>query len=923
MKRVHPSFFLAIFLSTFVILTACSEKTENIPPFLEVGSKAVSFSNTSSSRDITVKCHTDDWTATVSGGAASWLRATPQNGLLHISADENSNLSVRTGEIKVTAGNLSETITVEQLGKEPAILLSPESFSLSADGGNIELEVTSNIEYEIIIPDEAVWIKTKPSARSGEMVTKGFAFEVEWNRQPSDRQTEITIRQKGGPLEKKVVIHQKARGGYEGISENDIKDDIKIAISRATASSFQPGGEIEKSFDGNYATIYHSSWNNSGEHYFPITLEYFFENEESIDYLIYHPRQQGYNGHFKMVEIWVATEEKPAYEKVKEHDFKGSANAAKVAFDKPLVKPKSVKLIIRSGHGDGQGFAACAEMEFYRKNPDNFDPLTLFTDLTCTKLKAGITAEDIAKVSNNLYRNIAFYLFNDNYPKEFRIQQYKAWPHPDDWARRNKTSTLSLLDNPTGISVAEGEELIVFVGKTGGYSLNLKIQNLDKPEGDGYNNASFYNLSPGINKLKARNKGLIYLFYHTPDYLTAPPVTIHFATGKVNGYFDAQKHTAADWRRLLDAAVDDYFDLLGEHAHLTFPTVHFKTYAAGNGHQLIDAYDELVRLEKEFMGLMKYNRPTVNRAYFHAMYHSYFYSTAYRTAYNITEEDERNVLLNVNQLKKSPWGPAHEQGHSFQTRPGFKWHGMTEVSNNVHSLWVQTQWGNPSRIEIEKMERFNNRYEKAYYNSFVKNISYPAEEDVFCKLVSLWQLQLYFANVLGETDTYKDLYEKVRTSPNQPNAGEQQLEFVKMMCDITRTDLTDFFRRWGFLSVFDAEVDDYGKKRVTITQKMIDDTVSEIKVKNHPEVTDPFEYICDANWELFKNRLPVQKGTAVKNGKNITLSGWKNVVAYEVYEGESLVFVSNHASFELDYEPTAHTKVYAIACNGAKTEASF
>ncbi|RNC63845.1 M60 family metallopeptidase [Proteiniphilum sp. X52] len=923
MKRYHPFFYLGMLVISFLFFTACSEKTENIPPFLEIGNKTVSFNNTPSSREVTVKCHTDDWKATVSENAISWLKATPQSRLLRISADENKDLDVRKGEIIITAGNLNGTIVVEQLGKDPAILLSAETFSLSADGGTMELEVTSNIDYDIVIPDEATWIKIKSGTRANDMVKKNFSFEVEWNLQPGERQTEITIRQKNGTLEKKAQVHQKARGNYEGISENDIKDDIKVPVSRATASSFQPGGEIEKSFDGDYSSIYHSSWNNSGPNYFPITLEYFFENQESIDYLLYYPRQQGHNGHFKEVEIWVATEEKPTHEKVMDHDFKGASIAARVSFQKPLVKPKSVKFIIRSGHGDGQGFAACAEMEFYRKNPDNFDPLTLFTDLTCSELKPGVTAEDIVKISNNLYRNIALYLFNDIYPKEFRIQHYKAWPHPDDWAHANKTSTLSLLDNPTGISIAEGEEMVVFVGETGGYPLNLKVQNLDKPGGDGYGNASYYPLSKGINKFKARNKGLAYVFYHTPDYQTAPPVTIHFATGKVNGYFDSRKHNAADWTRLVNAAVDDYFDVMGEHAHLTFPTAHFKTYAANNGNQLIDAYDELVRLEKEFMGLMKYNRPTVNRAYFHAMYHSYFYSTAYRTAYNITGENERRVLLNVNELKKSPWGPAHEQGHTFQTRPGFKWHGMTEVSNNVHSLWVQTQWGNPSRIEQENQGRYNNRYEKAFHNSFVKNTPHPGENDVFCKLVSLWQLQLYFSNARGQEDTYKDLYEKVRTSPDKPNAGEQQLEFVKMMCDVTRTDLTGFFRKWGYLSPFDQTIDDYGNARILITQSQIDRTVADIKAKNYPLLSEKVEYICDSNWEVFKNRLPVKAGSTTKSGKTITMTGWKNAVAYEVYEGESLVFVSNRASFTLDNPATAHTKVYAVAYDGTKTEASF
>lgn len=248
---------------------------------------------------------------------------------------------------------------------------------------------------------------------------------------------------------------------------------------------------------------------------------------------------------------------------------------------------------------------------------------------------------------------------------------------------------------------------------------------------------------------------------------------------------------------------------------------------------------------------------------------------------------------------------------------------MTEVSNNVHSLWVQTQWGNPSRIEADKIGRFNNRYEKAFHNSFVKNISYPAEEDVFCKLVPLWQLQLYFADALGGKEIYMDMYERMRLSSDKSTPGAQQLDFVRLWCDLTGKDLTDFFRKWGFLSVFDAEVDDYGKSRVTITQNMIDDTLSKIKAKNYPVATDSFEYICDANWELFKNRRPVQKGTAVKNEKAITLNGWKNAVAYEVYEGESLAFVSNRASFELDYEPTANTKVYAVAFDGTKTKATF
>lgn len=319
------------------------------------------------------------------------------------------------------------------------------------------------------------------------------------------------------------------------------------------------------------------------------------------------------------------------------------------------------------------------------------------------------------------------------------------------------------------------------------------------------------------------------------------------------------------------------------------------------------------------MGLMKYNRPTVNRAYFHVMYDSYMYSTSYRTAY--VSSTQRSILT-LNSLKSEPWGPAHETGHTFQTRPGFKWLGMTEVSNNVHSLYVQTQWGNDSRIETESMGRYNNRYEKAYHSSFIHNTHHPGEEDVFCKLVSLWQLQLYFSNARGYTDLYKDLYERVRTSPDKPNAGEQQLDFVRLMCDITKTDLTGFFSRWGYLSPFNGTINDYGEGQFSLTQNQIDRLVNEIKEKDYAPMTEKIEYICDSNWEIFKNRLSVQAGSATKNGLNITINGWKNVVAYEAYDREQLVFVSNKPSFTLDSEPQS-LKVYAVAYDGSKTEVKW
>lgn len=919
---MKPHFFKIILIFTFILLNLynCSDKQDDTPPFLTIEKKTVNFNASAYVTEVTVKSNSSNWSASVQADATSWLEATPRGGVLVIVVTENGHFGSRKGEIKVFTEDLTETIVVEQFGTEPAILLSTETTSISADGGEIELEITSNIEYSVIIPSDVSWVILKDETRSSNMVMDKKVFQVEWNTENSERRAELTIKQNNGTLEKKFYIVQEGLEDYTGGSGDDILDDIKVPVSSASASSYQPGGEIEKSFDGDYSTIYHSNWGNSASDYFPITLDYHFIEQESIDYMVYHPRTSGANGNFKEVEIWATTESNPSFVKIVDFDFMGSGSATKVVFDEPLLNPTAIRFIVNSGSGDGQGFASCAEMEFYRFNTENFNPLSIFTDNTCSELKPGVSLKDIEEISSNLYRNIALYMFMGTYPDEFRIQEYKAWPHPDAWAKENKTSTLSLLDNPTGISVSRNEDLVVFVGETEGYPISLKIQNLDLPGGDGYNNASFYPLSPGLNKLKVRNDGLAYLFYHTPDYQSAPSIKVHFATGKVNGYYDSQKHEKSDWTRLLNEAGDKYFDVLGEYAHLTFPTQDFIKYASSNGPELIEAYDDLVRLEADFMGLMKYNRPTVNRAYFHVMYHSYMYATSYRTAYN---SGTTETILSLSKLKSEPWGPAHEMGHTFQTRPGFLWRGMTEVTNNVHSMYVQTQWGNDSRLESEDMGRFNNRYEKAYYSSFVHNTPHPGEEDVFCKLVSLWQLQLYFSNVLGETDVYKDLYEKVRISPNKATAGEQQLEFVKMMCDITKTDLTDFFYKWGYLSPYDEIIDDYGAGRFFITQNQIDEVISEIKLKNYPSLIDKAEYICDSNVEIFKNRLHVKKGSASANNSTLTMKGWENVVAFEVYQDEKLLFASNKSVFTIDQTMNDKIKVFALSYDGDRTEVTF
>lgn len=230
----------------------------------------------------------------------------------------------------------------------------------------------------------------------------------------------------------------------------------------------------------------------------------------------------------------------------------------------------------------------------------------------------------------------------------------------------------------------------MLVGDTHGYDIGLRVQNLDAPENDGFGGVT-YLLNQGINKLSISEQGLVYVMYVTKtlDDPAAAPVKIHFASGKVNGYFDSQnpEHNGR-WSELLNKATNRYFDVLGKYAHLTFETSDLRTYTGSKGDELIDLYDKIVYSEQQLLGLEKYDKMFRNRMYLNVMYKSYMYATAYHTAYNRTTMNE---ICSPEKLKTSAcWGPAHEIGHCNQTRPGVLWGGNTEVTNNIMSEYIQT-----------------------------------------------------------------------------------------------------------------------------------------------------------------------------------------------------------------------------------------
>lgn len=506
------------------------------------------------------------------------------------------------------------------------------------------------------------------------------------------------------------------------------------------------------------------------------------------------------------------------------------------------------------------------QSKFTLPNEDSFDPLTIFTDKSCSRLKEGITDEDVIKIPEAFYKDIAVALKADDYAdKQFRIQSYRPYQTPSVSAKRTKTlHTWGILDNVTGISVEDDEEeLHILVGETHGQTVSLRVQHFEKSWG-----GTTTPLKTGMNIVKP-GKGLCYIIIHTDEYIPLNPkteteqeaissksVNIHFVTGTVNGYYDVAKNKGSDSKLLLANAKHAFFDIKGKYSQLVWRTEDF-TAAGTDLSETIRYLDRLVELEIDFSGFFKYDGAYSTRMFFmpsasgggnpNATIARVIFPNSYKNFFaNPTDET----------FKSRVWGLAHEAGHCSQSNPGMRWGGMGEVGNNMFSMYVKTQMFGYENSNM-LVEGY---YEKARQLIIDNNLAHAditiTGSKHFEKLVPFWQVQLYMSEVKGYKDFNRDLYQHYRVTPDVgttfEHSGPLQLDYVRNVCNLSKTNMLDFFKKWGFLTPINATINDYGNRKLIITQQDVDALIAEIEAKNYEKPVKDITLIRDDNFNDFK-----------------------------------------------------------------------
>lgn len=729
----------------------------------------------------------------------------------------------------------------------------------------------------------------------------------------------------------------------------EVPEDIQVKVIGGKDSEHQSGRGIENSFDGKFtpeADGYHSIFGRSAN--FPVSLEYYFEPDTEIDYVIYHTRAG--NGNFGQVEVFTATDAGHTnWVKYGDYDFHQQDMASRVAFD-GTKRVSGIKFVVYSGYND---FVSCDEMEFFRYNRENTvnsQLLKVFTDLSCTVLKEGIT-EDAINELPGYFARLALALFNDTYDaheKEFRIREYAPYSDVEEWANKLMTKKYGNLDNPTGISVDKDDEIFVLVGDTYGQQLSLQVIGetyTDDGEDKGWRvntSGSIYFLSPGINKLKMNESGQLFVMYTANlNDNRARPINIHIplGSGKVTGFFDLKEHkTDEKYAQLLATANHKYFCVRGNKIMFYFHTEKLRDFVPERILSAIGLWDDIVGWEQELMGIEDVWPSQMNNHIFAiSPEYGYMWASDYRVAFVYTYLN--NILLKDNVMadKDNAWGPAHEIGHVHQK--AVNWPGCSESSNNLFSNYVLYKLGKYCSRGSELYHLADARFVdgQAWFNM---GNPHHMNEDTEIHMRMYWQLWNYYHRCGYNKRFWQTLFQLLREDRIDENdPGAAQLKLAVKASQAAQEDLSDFFELWGFFIPGKGQIMQYGTYDYLVTEEMIEKAKAEMRVFPKPKHT--LQYIEDRKaGDLGLDNVPSDVGYytqfqgSVKpissevyytvNGRRYTVKNGENAVAFELRRGTAdgeLIYFFNMYGYDIPGKiDLADAKLYAVQADGKRVE---
>ena len=179
--------------------------------------------------DIEVKANIE-YKMEISETAKGWISESSGRGLTSykhsLSIAKNEESEKREGEIYFKSGEKADTVKVYQMGG-PIILLSQNEYAVSDAGGTISVDVKSNIEYGVQMPD-VEWIIDESSSRG--MSSHTLKYIIASNEEYDTRSANIIFYDKNSDLKDTLTISQQGKA-FETDYVDLIFDDPNVTTT--------------------------------------------------------------------------------------------------------------------------------------------------------------------------------------------------------------------------------------------------------------------------------------------------------------------------------------------------------------------------------------------------------------------------------------------------------------------------------------------------------------------------------------------------------------------------------------------------------------------------------------------------------------------------------------------------------------------
>ena len=189
-----------------------------------------------------------------------WIKAVETRALaenkVRFVAEANPTTDPRTGEIIFKGEGLTATLTVKQ-SQTNLITLSTSTIEVGGEDGHFSVDVSANIDYEIVIEEGCDWISYMATRA---VTTSTLTFAVSKNETESARSATISIS--GKDIEEKITVNQAyvvsipSNTIYYTTTNNALLDPYDTEVFNVKMlSNVYSNGQGVMTFDGEITTI--------------------------------------------------------------------------------------------------------------------------------------------------------------------------------------------------------------------------------------------------------------------------------------------------------------------------------------------------------------------------------------------------------------------------------------------------------------------------------------------------------------------------------------------------------------------------------------------------------------------------------------------------------------------------------------------